>query len=88
MSGIAAAVNLGASYPVDLEQDKFSFLAFRLYYLLQYARWYRRRGPKKGPGESYASGEYGSVYKGPGVVEGDRTMWREDMDKGASTGSK
>jgi len=28
------------------------------------------------------------VYKGPGVAKGDRTMWREDMAKGASTRSK
>lgn len=87
ISGIAAAVSLGADYPEDLEQDRFAFLAFRLYYLLQYFSWYRRKGNKKGPGEEYASGEYGSVYKGPGVAKGDRTMWREDMAKGASTRS-
>lgn len=85
ISGIAAAVSLGADYPEDLEQDRFAFLAFRLYYLLQYFSWYRRKGSEKGPGEEYASGEYGSVYKGPGVAKGDRTMWREDMAKGAST---
>jgi hypothetical protein len=34
ISGIAAAVDLGASYPEDLERDKFALLSFRLYYLL------------------------------------------------------
>ncbi|KAI1801306.1 FAD/NAD(P)-binding domain-containing protein [Daldinia bambusicola] len=43
MSGIAAAVDLGAEYPEDLEHDKFAFLCFRLYYLLAYGRWYKRR---------------------------------------------
>ncbi|KAF1811031.1 FAD/NAD(P)-binding domain-containing protein [Eremomyces bilateralis CBS 781.70] len=38
ISGIAAAVNLGAKYPEDLERDRFAFLGFRLYYLLQYRR--------------------------------------------------
>jgi len=88
ISGIAAAVNLGAEYPHDLERDRFSFLAFRLYYLLQYASWYTRRATrstKEGAGREYASGIYGSVYKGPGVVDGDRTMWREDVQRGKSS---
>lgn len=85
ISGIAAAVSLGAEYPEDLEQDPFAFLAFRLYYLLQYFGWYRRRYAKKGKGNDYASGIYGSVYKGPGVVDGDRTIWREEMQAGRST---
>lgn len=87
ISGIAAAVNLGADYPEDLERDKFALLSFRLYYLLQYFSWYRRKATKhtkKGKGEDYASGLYGSVYCGPGVVEGDRTMWREEREKGQS----
>ena len=63
MSGIAAAVNLGAQYPADLERDRFALLSFRLYYLLQYGSWYRRKVAGTGPGEDWASGEYGSVYR-------------------------
>lgn len=84
MSGIAAAVNLGAEYPKDLERDPFAFLCFRLYYLLQYFTWYTRKVLKEGPGKDYASGVYGSVYKGPGVVAGERTLWREEKLKGKS----
>lgn len=84
ISGMAAAVNLGADYPADLERDKFAFLSFRLYYLLQYFSWYKRKSPAKGKGEDYASGLYGSVYCGPGVAESDRTMWKEDREKGDS----
>ncbi|KAI1625478.1 hypothetical protein EDD37DRAFT_389581 [Exophiala viscosa] len=77
MSGIAAAVDLGAEYPEDLENDKFAFLSFRLYYLLAYGKWYRRKYSKKGrvetqkakEGKAWANGPYGSVYKGPGVAE-------------------
>lgn len=82
MSGIAAAVDLGAQYPEDLERDKFALLSFRLYYLLQYGRWYRKKAPRDGEGKDWAGGVYGSVYKGPGVVEQDRTMWREEGKKG------
>ncbi|KAK3328154.1 hypothetical protein B0T19DRAFT_371356 [Cercophora scortea] len=80
MSGIAAAVDLGARYPEDLERDRFALLCFRLYYLLVYGRWYRRKAGKEGPGSEWASGLYGSVYKGPGVVETERLMWREERD--------
>lgn len=89
MSGISAAVNLGADYPEDLERDKFAFLCFRLYYLLVYGSWYRRKATKQskeGPGSEYASGVYGSVYKGPGVKDsekdGDRNMWKEERAVG------
>src|SRR4051812_4072218 len=85
ISGIAAAVNLGASYPEDLERDSFALLCFRLYYLLQYGRWYRRKTPRKGVGEDWATGVYGSVYKGPGVAEEERRTWREEREKGRST---
>lgn len=85
MSGIAAAVDLGAQYPEDLERDKFALLSFRLYYLLAYGRWYRKKASRDGQGKNWASGIYGSVYKGPGVVEQDRTMWREEKKKGASS---
>ncbi|KAF2110421.1 hypothetical protein BDV96DRAFT_583983 [Lophiotrema nucula] len=81
MSGIAAAVDLGAQYPADLERDKFAFLSFRLYYLLAYGKWYRRNATKKtkeGEGKAWASGLYGSVYKGPGVTETERQTWREE----------
>ena len=91
MSGIGAAVNMGADYPEDLERDKFAFLAFRLYYLLVYGRWYRRRATKtkegkEGPGKDWATGnEYGSMYMGPGVnAEEERKMWRDEVKAGRS----
>lgn len=95
MSGIAAAVDLGAEYPEDLEHDRFSFLCFRLYYLLAYGKWYRRKHTAKGGSNSktaeeasnWASGLYGSVYKGPGVSTVERRTWREEMKKGTSTGN-
>jgi hypothetical protein len=70
ISGIAAAVNLGADYPHDLERDSFAFLCFRLYYLFQYRRWYRRKAQPEGEGSDWATGIYGSVYQGPGVGKG------------------
>ncbi|KAI0405048.1 FAD dependent oxidoreductase [Xylaria palmicola] len=96
LSGIAAAVDLGAAYPEDLERDRFAFLCFRLYYLLAYGKWYRRRhtaggssgetGSRPGKdGSSWATGLYGSVYNGPGVSAVERRIWREEMKKGAST---
>ncbi|KAF2757538.1 FAD/NAD(P)-binding domain-containing protein [Pseudovirgaria hyperparasitica] len=81
MSGIAAAVDLGARYPEDLERDKFALLSFRLYYLLAYGKWYSRQATKKtkeGEGKDWASGLYGSVYKGPGVVAEERLMWKRE----------
>jgi hypothetical protein len=78
ISGIAAAVDLGATYPADLERDRFALLSFRLYYLLAYGKWYRRKAANDGVGKDWASGIYGSVYKGPGVVEQERLMWREE----------
>jgi len=81
MSGIAAAVDLGAQYPADLERDRFAFLSFRLYYLLAYGKWYGRKATKQskeGAGEDWASGLYGSVYRGPGVSDVDRLQWREE----------
>ncbi|KAK8879616.1 FAD/NAD(P)-binding domain-containing protein [Apiospora arundinis] len=109
LSGLAAAVDLGAEYPEDLEHDRFAFLAFRLYYLLAYGKWYRRRytssskskknaqktnnknddddglSQKAKDGQSWATGLYGSVYKGPGVSETARSVWKEDVKKGLST---
>ncbi|CZT45259.1 related to flavin-containing amine oxidasedehydrogenase [Rhynchosporium secalis] len=84
MSGIAAAVDLGAKYPEDLERDKFALLCFRLYYLLAYGKWYSRKAGKQGPGANWASGIYGSVYVGPGVVHEERTVHREELKKGNS----
>ncbi|KAF2476184.1 FAD/NAD(P)-binding domain-containing protein [Lindgomyces ingoldianus] len=78
ISGIAAAVDLGATYPEDLERDRFALLSFRLYYLLVYGKWYRRKAAKEGEGNDWASGLYGSVYKGPGVVEQERLTWRKE----------
>jgi hypothetical protein len=87
ISGISAAVNLGATYPEDLERDKFSFLAFRLYYLFQYRTWYRRRATKEsmeGEGKDWASGIYGSDYQGPGVAREEKTMYKEEKEAGRS----
>ncbi|KAF2485807.1 hypothetical protein BDY17DRAFT_247315 [Neohortaea acidophila] len=92
MSGISAAVDLGAEYPADLERDKFAFLAFRLYYLLVYGRWYRRRATKvtkEGEGKEWATGnEYGSMYAGPGVNSTvERLMWKKEVEAGRSVQS-
>lgn len=92
IAGLAAAVDLGADYPEDLENDKFALLSFRLYYLLVYGKWYRRRfkdsqSELARQGRSWATGLYGSVYNGPGVVEAERTTWREEMKVGRSTGN-
>lgn len=88
ISGISAAVDLGADYPEDLERDQFALLAFRLYYLLVYGRWYRRKATKKskeGVGKDYASGLYGSVYQGPGVnAKTDRLIWQKEVKAGRS----
>ncbi|KAI0113145.1 FAD/NAD(P)-binding domain-containing protein [Daldinia grandis] len=95
MSGIAAAVDLGAEYPEDLEHDKFAFLCFRLYYLLAYGKWYQRRYTSKQGGEpttqaaregkSWATGPYGGVYEGPGVSKTERQTWKEGLQNGTST---
>jgi hypothetical protein len=48
---------------------------------------YRRRHTKKtksGEGEDWASGIYGNVYRGPGVVREERVMYREERDAGRS----
>ncbi|KAH8702989.1 hypothetical protein GQ44DRAFT_743778 [Phaeosphaeriaceae sp. PMI808] len=65
VSGMAAAVDLGARYPEDLERDRFALLSFRLYYLLAYGKWYWRRAGREGEG-------------GPGVSDVDRLQWREE----------
>lgn len=100
MSGIAAAVDLGATYPEDLENDGFASLCFRPYYLLSYGRWYRRHYTSKKykqeqvveseaavEGKSWATGLYGSVYQGPGVSEVERSTWTTEMKSGTSTGN-
>lgn len=89
ISGIAAAVDLGAAYPADLERDKFAFLAFRLYNLIAYGKWTRRnytKQKKEGEGADYATGnEYGSVYNGPGVNPSEeRRIWRREVEAGRS----
>lgn len=89
ISGIAAAVDLGADYPADLENDKFALLSFRLYYLLAYGRWYRKRQSKSSDGNAqegaaWSSGLYGSVYGGPGVSSEERMTWKEEMKLGRS----
>lgn len=90
LSGIAAAVDLGAEYPEDLEHDKFAFLCFRLYYLLAYGKWYKRRfqgstSEKAKAGQSWAHGIYGSDYQGPGVSKEERSCWKQEMKVGRST---
>jgi hypothetical protein len=90
ISGISAAVSLGAEYPEDLERDKFAFLAFRLYYLLCHGKWYKRRATKggkmEGEGKDWATGnEYGSLYNGPGVQTArERELWRDEVKNGRS----
>jgi hypothetical protein len=84
ISGIAAAVSLGAEYPEDLERDAFSFLCFRLYYLFQYRSWYRRKAAKDGQGRDWASGFYGSFYQGPGVAKDEKSIWKEEKAAGRS----
>lgn len=89
MSGIAAAVDLGAKYPEDLENDKFALLCFRLYYLLVYGKWYKRRyegsqSDKAKEGRSWATGMYGARYRGPGVTEQERCTWRNEVKLGNS----
>ncbi|KAI0382195.1 FAD/NAD(P)-binding domain-containing protein [Hypomontagnella monticulosa] len=94
MSGIAAAVDLGAEYPEDLENDTFAFLCFRLYYLLAYGKWYRRgyTGHRREPttqaakeGSKWATGLYGSVYEGPGAAKTERQTWKGEVKTGTST---
>lgn len=100
LSGIAAAVDLGATYPEDLENDKFAFLCFRLYYLLSYGKWYKRHFTSKEyrkehavesdaarDGQSWATGLYGSVYEGPGVSKIERSTWKAEVKQGTSTGN-
>ncbi|KAK6433902.1 hypothetical protein LTR95_009918 [Oleoguttula sp. CCFEE 5521] len=88
ISGISAAVDLGADYPEDLERDSFALLSFRLYYLLTYGRWYKRKATKttkEGEGKSWATGVYGSTYNGPGVnAEEERRLWKREVEKGRS----
>ena len=83
ISGIAAAVDLGAEYPADLENDKYALLSFRCYYALVYGKWYGRKYSRKDAGKGqegkkWASGIYGSVYQGPGVSQEDRSMWKDE----------
>ncbi|EIN12852.1 FAD/NAD(P)-binding domain-containing protein [Punctularia strigosozonata HHB-11173 SS5] len=42
ISGMAAAYQLGADYPADLDQDSFARMCFRLYLLLTHGSWYKR----------------------------------------------
>lgn len=84
ISGIAAAVSLGAEYPHDLERDTFALLCFRLYYLFQYRSWYKKHARVVGEGKDWATGVYGSVYAGPGVVQEERTIYRKEKEAGRS----
>ncbi|KAF7502456.1 hypothetical protein GJ744_005802 [Endocarpon pusillum] len=86
ISGIAAAVNLGATYPEDLERDRFALLSFRLYYLLIYGKWYSKKAKDRdGVGKEWATGLYGSWYMGPGRAKEEKTIWREEVEAGRST---
>lgn len=74
-------MDLGAEYPEEFQRDKFALLSFRLYYLLIYGKWYsKKKSLGKGEGDDWASGIYGSVYRGPGVAEKERTMHREESE--------
>jgi predicted NAD/FAD-binding protein len=44
ISGMAAAYQLGADYPAELDEDSFARMCFRLYLLLIHGSWYRRSG--------------------------------------------
>ncbi|KAK0754388.1 hypothetical protein B0T18DRAFT_314436 [Schizothecium vesticola] len=89
LSGVAAAVDLGAGYPEDLERDGggFALMCFRMYYLLVYGRWYRRRvlGAEEGA-TGLGKGLNGSVYCGPGVGEVERGMWMEERERDGGDG--
>ena len=89
ISGVSAAVDLGAEYPADLERDRFALLSFRLYYLLVYGKWYKRRHTKdsrEGEGKEWAGEKgYGEDYQGPGVnAKTDRLIWRKEVEAGKS----
>ncbi|KAF2839066.1 flavin-containing amine oxidasedehydrogenase-like protein, partial [Patellaria atrata CBS 101060] len=86
ISGIAAAVDLGAEYPKDLEGDRFAFMVFRLYYLLCYGKWYRRRYANEREQNRWNSGSgwVGGRYMGPGVEEEERAIWRRERNAGMS----
>jgi predicted NAD/FAD-binding protein len=89
ISGVSAAVDLGAEYPADLERDRFALLSFRLYYLLVYGKWYRRKHTKEskeGEGKEWAGEKgYGEDYRGPGVnSKTDRLIWRKEVAAGRS----
>ncbi|RYO86464.1 hypothetical protein DL766_008125 [Monosporascus sp. MC13-8B] len=93
ISGIAAAVDIGAEYPEDLENDGFAFLCFPLYYPLAYGMWYRRKYTKNlrqpttkatKEGSSWASGLHSSVYKGPSVTMVERLTSGEEVNKSRS----
>lgn len=42
VSGIAAAVRLGAAYPKDLEEDSFAYKSFKAYYLIAHGKWHKK----------------------------------------------
>jgi len=81
MSGLSAAVDLGAEYPPDLAADPWARLCFRLYSLLAFGRW-RKMAKRDAEGKKWASGEYGSVYRGPGLAKDERTTWMEEQGSG------
>lgn len=63
----------GGDYPEDLENDRLALLSFRLYYLLIYGRWYRRKPvrsvtPAAREGRGWASWLYGKCVPGAGGV--------------------
>lgn len=70
--------DLGATYPEDLELDKFALPCLRMYYLLAYGKWYRRKAAKGGEEKDRASGLYGSVFQGPDIVDRERLTWKEE----------
>ncbi|KAL1701345.1 hypothetical protein EV121DRAFT_263143 [Schizophyllum commune] len=88
LSGIAAAQRLGAEYPVELEmeEDGFALLCFKLYYLLSHGKYYRaRKGLKKLKGDGTGTG-FGRKGDEPQATEGDSSVSTGAVRKSVSGG--
>lgn len=65
ISGMAAAYRLGASYPKELEEDRFALLCFRMYLLLSHGVWYKKGRNRGGNGERSPVGGEGVALRIP-----------------------
>ena len=92
LSGIAAAQRLGAEYPIELEmeEDGFALLCFKLYYLLSHGKYYRaRKGLKKLKGDGTGSFSiYGDKFPvrsslSPEYPESNRTCPGRELQRKA-----